>query len=40
MYQNGQPTDITIGNSDGCQLSQTGLDTTHHTNVAAYNQEK
>ena len=40
MYQNGQPTDITTDNSDRCQLRQTGLDTTHHTNVAVYNQEK
>ena len=29
----GQPTDITIDNSDGCQQTLTGLATTHHTNL-------
>ena len=33
----GQPTHITIDNSDGPQQTLTGLDTTHHTNATVYN---
>ena len=33
----GQPTHITIDNSDERQQTLTGLDTTHHTNATVYN---
>ena len=35
-----QPAHITIDNSDGRQQTQTGLDTTHHTNATVYNPKK